>query len=107
MATIGFIGLGNMGAPMAANLIRAGHRVVGFDINAGAVQALASAGVQHAASAAEAARGAEIVITMLPAGQHVREVWLHQGGLSVLQLTIATWDVGLGCLFQTCWPLLK
>ena len=45
MATIGFIGLGNMGAPMAANLIKAGHRVIGFDINAGAVRALASAGV--------------------------------------------------------------
>jgi len=81
MATIGFIGLGNMGAPMAANLIKAGHRVIGFDINAGAVRALASAGVQQAISAAEAVRGADIVITMLPAGQHVREVWLHQGGL--------------------------
>ena len=68
MATIGFIGLGNMGAPMAANLVKAGHRVIGFDINAGAVQALASAGVRQAGSAAEAARGADIVITMLPAG---------------------------------------
>ena len=48
MATIGFIGLGNMGAPMAANLVKAGHRVIGYDINAGAVQALASAGVQPA-----------------------------------------------------------
>jgi 3-hydroxyisobutyrate dehydrogenase len=81
MATIGFIGLGNMGAPMAANLAKAGHSVRGYDISAGAVQALASAGVQPAHSAAEAARGADIVITMLPAGEHVREVWLHQGGL--------------------------
>ena len=48
MATIGFIGLGNMGAPMAANLVKAGHRVVGYDINAGAVQALGAAGVQAA-----------------------------------------------------------
>ena len=81
MAVIGFIGLGNMGAPMAANLVKAGHRVVGYDVNASAVQALASAGVQAAHSATEAARGADIVITMLPAGEHVREVWLHQGGL--------------------------
>jgi len=81
MATIGFIGLGNMGAPMAVNLAKAGHRVVGYDINAAAVQALASGGVQQAQTAAEAARGADVVITMLPAGEHVREVWLNQGGL--------------------------
>jgi 3-hydroxyisobutyrate dehydrogenase len=81
MATVGFIGLGNMGAPMAANLVKAGHRVIGYDISANAVQALTAAGVQAAASAAEATRGADVVITMLPAGEHVREVWLHQGGL--------------------------
>jgi len=81
MATIGFIGLGNMGAPMAANLVKAGHRVRGYDLNTAAVQKLASAGVTVAASASEAARDADIVITMLPAGEHVREVWLHQGGL--------------------------
>jgi len=78
---IGFVGLGNMGAPMAVNLAKAGHRVVGYDINAAAVQALASGGVQQAQTAAEAARGADVVITMLPAGEHVREVWLNQGGL--------------------------
>jgi 3-hydroxyisobutyrate dehydrogenase len=81
MAVIGFIGLGNMGAPMAANLVKAGHRVIGYDLNAATVQALASAGVQAADSAADAARGADVVITMLPAGEHVRDVWLHQGGL--------------------------
>jgi len=81
MATIGFIGLGNMGAPMAANLVKAGHRVRGYDVNTAAVQKLASDGVTVAASASEAARDADIVITMLPAGEHVREVWLHQGGL--------------------------
>lgn len=81
MAIIGFIGLGNMGAPMATNLVKAGHRVVGYDISASALQALASVGVQAASSAADAARGADIVITMLPAGEHVRDVWLHQGGL--------------------------
>ncbi len=81
MATIGFIGLGNMGAPMAANLVKAGHSVVGYDINAGTVQALVAGGGKAAGSAAEAAGGADVVITMLPAGEHVREVWLHQGGL--------------------------
>jgi len=81
MATIGFIGLGNMGAPMAANLVKAGHRVRGYDMNAAAVQKLTSVGVEAAANASEATRDADFVITMLPAGEHVREVWLHQGGL--------------------------
>ena len=81
MATIAFIGLGNMGAPMAVNLVKAGHRVVGYDLNSAALRALSASGVQAAASAADAARGADFVITMLPAGEHVREVWLHQGGL--------------------------
>jgi 3-hydroxyisobutyrate dehydrogenase len=80
-ARIGFIGLGNMGAPMAANLLKAGHQVVGYDLNAAALAGLTAAGGTVAASAAEAATGADIIITMLPAGEHVREVWLHQGGL--------------------------
>ncbi len=78
---IGFIGLGNMGGPMAANLVKAGHTVTGFDLNPAALEALQSAGGKTAASAAEAASGAQVVITMLPAGEHVRQVFLHQGGL--------------------------
>jgi 3-hydroxyisobutyrate dehydrogenase len=81
MAIIGFIGLGNMGAPMAANLVKAGHGVTGYDIDSEALQALVASGGKAAASASEAAKGADVVITMLPAGEHVREVWLHQGGL--------------------------
>jgi len=81
MATIGFIGLGNMGGPMATNLVKAGHRVTGYDLNYAALAALAAAGGRTAASAAEAARGADVIITMLPAGEQVRDVWLHQGGL--------------------------
>src|SRR5580698_10363376 len=81
MATIGFIGLGNMGAPMAANLIKAGHQVSGYDLSPAALQQLLTVGGQVASSAADAARGADFVITMLPAGEHVRDVWLHQGGL--------------------------
>ncbi|HXT82095.1 MAG TPA: 3-hydroxyisobutyrate dehydrogenase [Acetobacteraceae bacterium] len=81
MARIGFVGLGNMGAPMAANLVKAGHAVTGYDLNSAALDSLRAAGGQTAGSAAEAARGADVVITMLPAGEHVRDVWLHQGGL--------------------------
>jgi 3-hydroxyisobutyrate dehydrogenase len=81
MATIGFIGLGNMGGPMAANLVKAGHTVTGFDLNPAALEALAKAGGAVANSAADAVAGATVVITMLPAGEHVREVYLHQGGL--------------------------
>jgi len=81
MATIGFIGLGNMGAPMAANLVKAGHAVTGYDLNPTALEALSKAGCKVASSAADAVRGASVVITMLPAGEHVRDVYLHQGGL--------------------------
>jgi 3-hydroxyisobutyrate dehydrogenase len=66
---------------MAANLVKAGHKVSGYDINAAALRALEQAGGTAATSAAEAAKSADVVITMLPAGEHVREVWLHQGGL--------------------------
>ena len=66
---IGFIGLGNMGAPMAANLARAGHAVTGFDMAEVSVE-----GVKMAASAAEAAKGADVVITMLPNGEILRKV---------------------------------
>ncbi|UWR70214.1 3-hydroxyisobutyrate dehydrogenase [Phaeobacter inhibens] len=66
---IGFIGLGNMGGPMAANLAKAGHSVTGFDMADVSIE-----GVTMAASAAEAATGADVVITMLPNGQILRAV---------------------------------
>jgi len=81
MARIGFIGLGNMGGPMAANLVCIGHAVSGYDLNPAPLVTLADAGGRIANSAAEAAQGADIVITMLPAGEHVRDVYLNQGGL--------------------------
>jgi 3-hydroxyisobutyrate dehydrogenase len=71
MSAIAFIGLGNMGCPMAANLTKAGHSVRGFDLAPGARAAAAAAGVTIADSAREAVSTAEIVITMLPAGRHV------------------------------------
>jgi 3-hydroxyisobutyrate dehydrogenase len=81
MATIGFIGLGNMGAPMAANLVKAGHKVTGFDLVAGAMEALATHGGHAVASTAEAAAAGDIVITMLPAGPQVGSVYLDEGGV--------------------------
>ncbi len=77
MATIGFIGLGNMGGPMVANLIGAGHSVAAFDIAPDAVARAVEAGATAADNAAGAAAGAEIVITMLPAGEHVRSVYIE------------------------------
>ena len=74
---ISLIGLGNMGAPMAANLLKAGHNVTGFDLVTAALQAHAArqAARQVAGSAVEAVAEADAVITMLPAGQHVAEVY--------------------------------
>ncbi len=71
MATIAFVGLGKMGAPMSANLVRAGHRVLGFDLVAEACQEAAAGGVVIAGSAAEAVAGADVVMTMLPMAKHV------------------------------------
>ncbi|MHB1305063.1 MAG: 3-hydroxyisobutyrate dehydrogenase [Acidiphilium sp.] len=79
MARIGFIGLGNMGGPMATNLARAGHEVRGYDTAATACDAVAAHGVIVVPSAAAAARGAEAVITMLPAGAVVRAVYAESG----------------------------
>ena len=82
MAQIGFIGLGNMGLPMAVNLVRAGHAVRGFDLAEAARARLAEAGGQVAASVPDAVAGCETVITMLPAGQHVRAVLAGQAACS-------------------------
>jgi 3-hydroxyisobutyrate dehydrogenase len=75
MTTIAFIGLGNMGNPMAANLVKAGHAVTGFDLVAGNLDIARGNSVTVAGSAAEAVKGAEAVITMLPAGKHVLSVY--------------------------------
>ncbi len=72
---IAFIGLGNMGGPMAANLVKAGFKVTGFDLSKQAQMAASKAGVSLAESAAEAVKGAGALITMLPTGKHVTDVW--------------------------------
>ncbi len=75
MTTIAVIGLGNMGGPMAQNLVKAGHAVKGFDLSAAAIAEAQAGGVAIATSVAEAVKGAEVIVTMLPAGKHVRAVW--------------------------------
>src|SRR5436309_11974730 len=75
MAHIAFIGLGNMGGPMAANLVKAGHKVSGFDLVQGLLDQARADGVTIAGSAAASVKDAEVVITMLPAGKHVVSVW--------------------------------
>ena len=80
MARIGFIGLGNMGLPMAQNLIKAGHQVEGFDVYGAAVEKLRAAGGAGVESARMAVARADAVITMLPSGNEVREVYLGVGG---------------------------
>ncbi|HEX2265198.1 MAG TPA: 3-hydroxyisobutyrate dehydrogenase [Solirubrobacterales bacterium] len=73
--TIAFIGLGNMGGPMAANLVKAGHRVVGYDVSAASREAAEASGAAVAASAREAVSAADMAVTMMPAGKHVLSVW--------------------------------
>ncbi|MGH6815634.1 MAG: 3-hydroxyisobutyrate dehydrogenase [Hyphomicrobiaceae bacterium] len=79
MAKVAFVGLGNMGLPMAGNLVKKGHDVGGFDIVPANMEAAAQRNVRKTASAAEAARDADAVVTMLPAGQHVLAVYRDAG----------------------------
>lgn len=81
MSSYAWIGLGNMGGPMTANLVAAGHTVKGFDLNEQACAAAAEGGVQIAGSIAEAMDSVDAVFTMLPKGQHVRSVYEGEAGI--------------------------
>lgn len=81
MAAVGWIGLGNMGGYMSANLVKAGHTVRGYDLNPAAVAAAQERGVQPVDSIADAVTGADVVFTMLPKGEHARAVYLGDGGV--------------------------
>jgi len=94
MAAIGFVGLGNMGGPMAANLIKAGHKLRVLDLSRPAVAKIVEAGAEAAASASDATKGVDAVITMLPAGQHVRDIYLGAEGLIA--------SASRGCLLIDC-----
>jgi 3-hydroxyisobutyrate dehydrogenase len=96
MAIIAFIGLGNMGGPMAANLVKAGHQVVGFDLVPASKDAARSAGVTIADSAQAAVTDANVIITMLPAGKHVVSVWtdiIPSAAKGALMIDCSTIDV--------------
>ncbi|SIO87494.1 3-hydroxyisobutyrate dehydrogenase [Nocardiopsis sp. JB363] len=81
MSTVAFVGLGNMGGPMAANLVAAGHEVHGFDLAPDALARAERNGVRVAVSAADAVSGADVVITMLPGGRHLLDAYRGVGGL--------------------------
>ena len=97
MARIAFIGLGNMGGPMSANLAKAQHRVIGFDLATQTCRTAESNGVTIAESAQAAVRDADVVFTMLPAGQHVVSVWqdvVTSVPKGALMIDCSTIDVG-------------
>src|SRR6202158_5518434 len=81
MARIGFVGLGNMGLPMAQNLLKAGHQVEGVDVNAAAVAKRVAAGGAGIETSKTTAARADVVITMLPSGKEVREVYFGSSGI--------------------------
>jgi 3-hydroxyisobutyrate dehydrogenase len=97
VTTIAFIGLGHMGGPMAANLVRAGHRVLGFDLVPEALAAARASGVEIVQTAEEAADAASVVITMLPAGRHVLEAYRGSDAVPGLLAAAAP-----GTLFIDC-----
>ena len=82
MSNVAFIGLGNMGSGMCANLVKADHSVKAFDLNPQAIEQAISSGASGAQSIAECVAHAEYVITMLPAGKHVHSVYFDQGGIT-------------------------
>jgi 3-hydroxyisobutyrate dehydrogenase len=96
MAHIAFIGLGNMGGPMAANLVKAGHKVTAFDLAAASREQARSDGASIAESSLSSVKGADVVITMLPAGKHVLSVWnevISSMGKGALIIDCSTIDV--------------
>jgi 3-hydroxyisobutyrate dehydrogenase len=100
MTNIAFIGLGNMGGPMATNLVKAGHTVTGFDLMPASCDQARADGLSIAATAADAVRDAEVVITMLPAGKHVISVWsdiLKGAQKNALFIDCSTIDVESAC----------
>lgn len=101
MAKIAFIGLGNMGSPMAANLVKAGHEVTGFDLLPASCDAMRASGATIAGSAVDAVKETNVVITMLPAGKHVVSVWTEivpAVARHTLMIDCSTIDVDSACV---------
>ena len=111
MDKIAFIGLGNMGAPMAKNLLKAGLNVEVFDLNPNAVEELTALGASRADSVQQAVQGAGVVVTMLPASQHVQSVYLGQDGIldsvdsGTLLIDSSTIDPTVTCILTRCTTL--
>jgi len=98
MSTIAFAGLGSMGLPMAKNLLAAGHRVRGIDLNPTALASLSEAGAEPAACAADAASGAQVLILMVVNAAQAEQVLFDDGALQALE------EGGIVCLMATCPP---
>ncbi|WP_067604589.1 3-hydroxyisobutyrate dehydrogenase [Nocardiopsis listeri] len=98
MSAVAFVGLGNMGGPMAANLVAAGHEVVGFDLVPDALTRAERSGVRVASSAADAVSGVDVVITMLPGGRHLLDAYRGAEGVDGGLLAAAR----PGTLFVDC-----
>ncbi len=98
MKNITFVGLGSMGLPMATNLLAAGYRVNGYDVNPAALRHLSEAGGQSCASVSEACQSADLLILMVVNAQQARAVLFEQGGLLALS------DQAIICLMATCSP---
>lgn len=81
MSTIAFIGVGNMGGPMARNLLKAQEQVRAFDVSPAALKPVLEAGAKQASTALDAVKGADVVVTMLPAGKHVHSVYLEDASI--------------------------
>lgn len=97
MTTIAFIGLGNMGGPMARNLVRAGYDVSGFDLVPEALEQFEQAGGSRADSVSAATEGADVIISMLPAGKHVYALYLGQGSEEGLFASISSQTLVIDC----------
>lgn len=100
MTRIAFIGLGNMGSGMCANLCRAGFEVGAYDLVPEALERAVQAGAQAAGSAADAAAGTDVVISMLPAGEHVLDLYFGAGGVAAAVATQS--EAGSGTLLIDC-----
>jgi len=81
MSTIAFIGVGNMGGPMARNLLKAQEQVRAFDVSPAAMKPIVEAGASQANTALDAVKGADVVVTMLPAGKHVHSVYMEDASI--------------------------
>lgn len=104
---IAFIGLGNMGGPMAKNLLKHGYNVTVFDLSEQAQQQLADAGAKTSSSPQEAVKGAQVVITMLPASKHVKTVYLGDAEANELTPQGLLSDLASALLSLTAPPLMQ